>query len=436
MLEKNKNYCGDTIETMKKIDDKSIQLILTSPPYRRGQRIDGLNNIYQKANKDFDDNMTDEEYVNWSVEIFKQYDRILKDTGVVAYNLSYTTYSPSLPYFVIQEVFKNTNFIIADTVSWEKSSCIPSASHPQALTRKCELVYIFVKKQHIKDYDANKEVNSVVEKTGQKFFKIYYNLLKAKNNDGKMEGHGATFSSDFAKFFIDLYSFPDSLVLDNFMGTGTVAVACCELGRKWIGIDNAQAYIDMANERISQVEFVGHRWIKDEEPKKKTVKKPRKPKEPKTEELIVDISTGEIIEDPELAVGENVVVLPSGNVVKLKEPTQDELDEFLGTTPTEADVLSAIYEKAPDIIQHNIDVKKFHNTDVVAELEKVFESEMEKSHGIDAIAELDRALTNSDDIQMMDGSIESMKELNEAVKSKKPIVEESGDDWFDKMAGL
>ena len=52
MLEKNKNYCGDTIETMKKIDDKSIQLILTSPPYRRGQRIDGLNNIYQKANKD------------------------------------------------------------------------------------------------------------------------------------------------------------------------------------------------------------------------------------------------------------------------------------------------------------------------------------------------------------------------------------------------
>ena len=409
MLEKNKNYCGDTIETMKKIDDKSIQLILTSPPYRRGQRIDGLNNIYQKANKDFDDNMTDEEYVNWSVEIFKQYDRILKDTGVVAYNLSYTTYSPSLPYFVIQEVFKNTNFIIADTVSWEKSSCIPSASHPQALTRKCELVYIFVKKQHIKDYDANKEVNSVVEKTGQKFFKIYYNIIRAKNNDGKTEGHGATFSSDFAKFFIDLYSFPDSLVLDNFMGTGTVGVACCELGRKWIGIDNSQDYIDMANERISQVEFVGHRWIKDEEPKKKTTRKPRKPKETKTEELTVDISTGKIIiETPELAVGENVVVLPSGNVVKVKEPTQEELDEFLGTTP-----------------------------DVVAELEKVLESEMGKSHGIDAKAELEkRALTNSDDIQMVDGSIESMKELNEAVKSRKPIVEESGDDWFDKMAGL
>jgi len=434
MLEINKNYCGDTVETMKLIDDKSIQLVITSPPYNKTKRTDGLNNIYDKAVHD--DNMTDENYVKWMVEIFKQYERILKDTGVVAFNMSYSTYSPSLPYFVIQEVFKNTNFIIADTVSWEKSSCIPAPVHPQALTRKCELVYIFVKKQHIKDYEVNKEVNSVVEKTNQKFFKIYYNILKAKNNDGKTEGHGATFSSDFAKFFIDLYSFPDSLVLDNFMGTGTVAVACCELGRKWIGIDNAQAYIDMANERISQVEFVGHRWIKDEEPKKKTVKKPRKPKETKTE--VVDISTGEITE---LAVGENVVVLPSGNIVKLKEPTQEELDDFLGTTPTEADVLAEVLEKAPDILlQHNIDVKKFHNTDVVAELEKALESEMEKPIGIDAVAELEKALIsmpNSDDIQMMDGSTESMKDLNEAVKSpRKPIVESSDDDWFDKMAGL
>ena len=279
MLETNKNYCGDTIELMKEIDDKSIQLVVTSPPYRRGQRIDGLNNIYQKANKDvFDDNMTDEEYINWTVEVFKQYDRILKDRGVVAYNLSYTTYSPSLPYFVIQEVFKNTNFIISDTLTWEKSSCIPTPGHPQALTRRCELVYIFVKKQHLDDYEVNKEVQTVAEKTGQKFFKTYFNILRAKNNDGKIEGHGATFSSDFAKFFVDLYSYPDTIVLDNFMGTGTTGVAAIELGRNWIGIDNSQDYIDIANERLSTVTFVNERWIKDDETKKKTVRKPKKVK--------------------------------------------------------------------------------------------------------------------------------------------------------------
>jgi site-specific DNA-methyltransferase (adenine-specific) len=236
---------------MKKIDDKSVQLCLTSPPYSRGQRIDGLNNIYSSADTSYDDNLTDDEYINWMTDVFKEYERILKDRGVVAFNFSYTKYSPSLPYFLINSIFKNTNFLIADTVAWEKSSAIPISGHPNRLTRKCEFVYIFVKKDHLNDFEANKEIKSV-SRTGQRFFKIYYNILKAKNNDGKTEGHGATFSSDFAKFFIDLYSFPDSIVLDNFMGTGTVAVSAIDLGRNWIGIDLSRNYCNIAEKRIKE----------------------------------------------------------------------------------------------------------------------------------------------------------------------------------------
>jgi len=249
MLELNKIYCGDTIEYMRQINDKTIQLVITSPPYSRGQRIDGLNNIYATANTNYKDNLSDDDYINWITDVFKEYERILKDKGVVAFNLSYTKYSPSLPYFLINNIFKETNFLIADTVAWEKSSAIPISGHPNRLTRKCEFVYIFVKKDHINDFEANKEVKTV-SRTGQRFFKIYYNILKAKNNDGKTEGHGATFSSDFAKFFIDLYSFPDSIVLDNFVGTGTVAVSCLDLGRNYIGIDLSRNYCDIAEKRI------------------------------------------------------------------------------------------------------------------------------------------------------------------------------------------
>jgi DNA modification methylase len=251
MLEPNRIYCGDTIEYMKKIDDKSIQLVVTSPPYRRGQRIDGLNNIYEKADTSYDDNLSDKDYINWITDVFKEYERILKDTGVVAFNLSYTKYSPSLPYFVIDSIFKNTTFLIADTVAWEKSSAIPISGHPNRLTRKCEFVYIFVKKEFIDKFDANKEISSV-SRTGQKFYKTYYNIIKAKNNDGKVEGHGATFSSDFAKFFINLYSFKRSLVLDNFMGTGTVAVSCLDLDRDFIGIDLSKNYCEYSDKRIEK----------------------------------------------------------------------------------------------------------------------------------------------------------------------------------------
>jgi len=253
MLELNKIYCGDTIEYMKKIEDKSIQLVVTSPPYSRGQRTDGLNNIYEKADTNYKDNLSDEKYIEWMTNVFKEYERILKDTGVVAFNLSYTKYSPSLPYYVIHSIFENTNFVIADTVAWEKSSAIPISGHPNRLTRKAEFVYIFVKKDYLNTFDANKEVSSV-SRTGQKFYKTYYNILKAKNNDGKVEGHGATYSSDFAKFFIDLYSFPDSIVLDNFMGTGTTGLACKMLGRNYIGIELSENYCEIAKTRIKNYE--------------------------------------------------------------------------------------------------------------------------------------------------------------------------------------
>jgi len=186
------------------------------------------------------------------VDIFREYERILKDTGIVAFNLSYNKYSPSLPYFVIGEIFKYTNFLIADTVAWEKSSAIPISGHPNRLTRKAEFVYIFAKSRFLDTFEANKIVSTVVEKTGQKFYKTYYNILKAKNNDGKIDGHSATYSSDFAKFFIDLYSFPDSIVLDNFMGTGTTGLACKMLDRKYIGIELSENYCEIAEKRIKE----------------------------------------------------------------------------------------------------------------------------------------------------------------------------------------
>lgn len=251
MLKLNKIYCGDTIEYMKLIEDKSIQLVVTSPPYNRGKRTDGLNNIYDDADTEYDDNLSDEDYINWITDVFKEYERILKDKGVVAFNFSYTKYSPSLPYFLINSIFKNTNFLIADTLAWEKSSVIPVPGHPNRLTRKAEFVYIFVKKDHIDDFEANKKVSKISSK-GQKFFKIYYNILKAKNNDGKIYGHSAAFSSDFAKFFIDLYSFPGSVVLDNFIGTGTTAISSIELNRKYIGIELSKNYCDISEKRIEE----------------------------------------------------------------------------------------------------------------------------------------------------------------------------------------
>jgi DNA modification methylase len=247
MLEKNKVHVGDTIETMKLIDDKIIQAIVTSPPYRASVRKD--NHKYPDAKDVVNDDQTEEEYIQWMVDIFKQYERILKDDGTIAFNISYTTFAPSLPYQVINAIFQNTNFMISDTLAWKKNSCVPLSGHPTAMTRIVEPVYIFVKKDYFNKTKGNKLVKSISD-TGQKYFTTYYNYLEAKNNDGKVKGHEATYSTEFASFFVDLYSESGDLVLDNFMGTGTTGVACKRLKRDFIGIDLFPNYAEYAQNRI------------------------------------------------------------------------------------------------------------------------------------------------------------------------------------------
>ena len=243
----NQIYCGDTVETMKKIKDKSINLILTSPPYLASIRKD--NHKYPGAKDLIKDNQPVKEYVSWLIDVFKEYERILTDDGVIVFNYSYTTFNPSLPYILINEVFENTSLEIYDTASWKKKSCIPLSGHPNRLTRIVEMVYIFAKTPN---FTTNKIVTSV-SKTGQKYYNTYYNFIEAKNNDGKVEGHEATFSTEFANYFIDLYSKPNDIVLDNFSGTGTTPYASSKMGRQYIGIDLVEDYCDYARERLSKL---------------------------------------------------------------------------------------------------------------------------------------------------------------------------------------
>ena len=243
----NTIYCGETVETMKKIKNNSINLILTSPPYLASIRKD--NHKYPGASDQIKDNQSVKDYLIWIVENFIQYERILKEDGVLAFNFSYTTFNPSLPYDLINEVFKNTGFRIYETIAWKKKSAMPVSGHPNRITRIVEMVYIFAKTPN---FSANKKVSSI-SKTGQKYFNNYYNFLEAKNNDGKVEGHEATFSTEFAKFFIDLYSKEGDIVLDNFSGTGTTSYAASKMNRRYIGIDLVEKYCEHAKKRISKI---------------------------------------------------------------------------------------------------------------------------------------------------------------------------------------
>lgn len=247
-MEVNKIYNMDCLEGMKQMEDNSVDLILTSPPYNMTERTDSYNGRYDI----YYDKLSDKEYINWTIEIFKHYQRVLVKKGVIAYNLSYSHENPSLPFILISEIIKKTDFVIADTVIWEKNNALPLSTSPTKLTRICEFVFIFVRKKHLFDFNCYKEKSKINDNTQQQFYKVYYNKIKTNNNNLVTDENKATFSVEFCRFFIKLYSKENDLVMDNFMGTGTTARECKNRCRNFIGFEISDKQCEIANKRLSQ----------------------------------------------------------------------------------------------------------------------------------------------------------------------------------------
>lgn len=241
---------------MQNIGGGSVDIILTSPPYNKSRP-----SISERAlanlevhYKDFDDAKTNEEYIEWTIERFWEFERILKDDGVIAYNMSYATDEnrmSELMWLVVAEVLKRTNLTVADCIVWKKRNATPNNVSPNKLTRICEFIFIFCKRKSFDTFFANKAILSV-SSTGQKVYENHYNIINADNNDGPCAIHKATFSTSMCYKVLGLYGRKGGVVFDPFMGTGTTAVAAIEYGMNYLGCDISAEYVDYANQRVKK----------------------------------------------------------------------------------------------------------------------------------------------------------------------------------------
>lgn len=239
----------DCVKFMKSYGDK-VDLILTSPPYNMTKRPGG--DADSGRYDEYDDWKEPEEYLEWTTDIFNQFDNVLIENGVVLYNFSYSIENPSFPYELVAHLVKNTNFCIADTIIWKKKSSIPYPASPNRLQRICEFVFVFVRKDEINSFTTNKQI-SKISKTGQKYYSPVMNFIDAKNNDGATKDiNQATYSTEFVKKLLSTYAKQEEsfLVFDPFIGTGTTANGCIEYGCSYIGTEISEKQCKYANERI------------------------------------------------------------------------------------------------------------------------------------------------------------------------------------------
>lgn len=260
-----KLYNQDCIEFLQEYNNKDIACVLTSPPYNTGRPCNSekaLKNHWGRYDI-YLDQKSQEDYIKWTVQLFNLFDKILIPNGIVLYNISYgndTSDSSNkdqlgMLWFLLPEIIRHSNFMIADKIVWKKKCALPNNVSPNKLTRICQDVFVFVRKSEYNTFNANK-TQSNPSKTGQIFYECISNFIEAKNNDGSCELNKATYSSELCEKLLKIYCKKGDIILDPFNGTGTTGIACRNLDMKYIGIELSQNQCEYSKNRLSDTKVI------------------------------------------------------------------------------------------------------------------------------------------------------------------------------------
>lgn len=203
MLEENNIYLGDCLELMKQIPDKSIDCVITDPPYGIGEdggkfrdRKGGGHRVLEKIS--WDKETPSKEYFN---EIL----RISKNQIIFGGNY----FTDKLP-------------VSRGWIYWDK----------------------------LMGGDFS---------DGELAWTSFDRVLKKYTLCNKMGGkeHPTQKPIELLKWILKNYTNENDLILDPFLGSGTTAIACYDLKRRYIGIEKEPKYYDIAKKRIEQFKAQG-----------------------------------------------------------------------------------------------------------------------------------------------------------------------------------
>lgn len=265
-------YNEDCFATMENMRAEQCDMILTSPFYNTNKKAGHSRTLQNTTVKDgqyhhvrydsFVDNMTNEEYCDFTVRLFQSFDKVLKKNGVVVYNISYGAENTEGMFLAINDVLTKTNFTLADVIGWKKKTALPNSCSSNRLTRIFEFVFVFCRKSEFKTFFCNKKVTST-RATGQKMYENIFNLIEAPNNSENCPYNKATYSVELCDKLISLYCPRGGTVYDPFMGSGTTAVACRQSGRHYIGSEISNKQTIWANERLAREGKTRSDWLDD-----------------------------------------------------------------------------------------------------------------------------------------------------------------------------
>jgi DNA modification methylase len=227
-MEINKIYNEDNLETMAKMPNDYVDLIITSPPY---EDISGAG--YGAKSKDI---LFIKFYSDYLTKLFGEYKRILKPTGQIYFNIKSKTFDKTLrtPHW-IEFLNEFTDLKFKSYIIWKYSGSFDSTNKRFHLDY--EIIY------HLsKGDDIYLNENCGIHDPLSSVWNVPHNIPKNERL------HPTQMPEALVDRILKVASRPTDLVYDSFMGSGTTAVVCKKNGINWIGSElNPENYQNAIN---------------------------------------------------------------------------------------------------------------------------------------------------------------------------------------------
>lgn len=253
----HKIYFGDS-RALNKIEDKSVQLIITSPPYWQlkdygSNNQIGFNNSY-------------EEYINNLNLVWMECERILSEGCRLCINIG-DQFARSVYYGRYKVVPIRTEIIrfcealkmdYMGAIIWQKATTMNTSGggavmgsfpYPRngILKIDYEFILIFKKLGNPPKPTLEQKENSIMTKEEwNQYFSSHWNFSGVKQSE-----HIAMFPEELSKRLIKMFSFSGETIFDPFLGSGTTTLAAKNLGRNSIGYEINKEFESIIKEKLN-----------------------------------------------------------------------------------------------------------------------------------------------------------------------------------------
>ncbi|KAA3659629.1 MAG: site-specific DNA-methyltransferase [Calditrichaeota bacterium] len=264
-------FQGDCKTELKNLEDNSVDLIITSPPYA-----DSRKNTYGGIHPDH--------YVEWFVPISLELLRVLKPTGTFILNIKEKVMNGERHTYVIELILamRKQGWFWTEEFIWHKKNSHPG-KWPNRFRDGWERLLQFNKEKKFHMYQesvmvpvgnwAKGRLRNLSEtdkkrdnsKVGSGFGKnisnwvgremVYPDNVLHLATECNNKNHSATFPNALPEWFINLFTKENDVVLDPFMGSGTAIIVANRMGRRAIGIEIHAEYFKTVEEKTKSLQI-------------------------------------------------------------------------------------------------------------------------------------------------------------------------------------